>query len=151
MPNDAANALNFYFSPVHPDEYDWSVLYPENKELKKVQFLDVGCGYGGLLVTLSTMFPDNLMLGLEIRVKVSDYVNDRIKALRIQYPGQYQNAAVLRTNAMKYLPNFFYKGQKTDPIVEKLYESTEEGQKVTRNNGEKYLAVYRRIAPSEIK
>lgn len=35
--------------------------------------------------------------------------------------------------------------QKSDPIVEKLYESTEEGQKVTRNQGDKYLAVFRRI------
>lgn len=59
------------------------------------------------------MFPDNYMLGLEIRVKVSDYVNDRIKALRVQHPEQYQNVAVLRTNAMKYLPNFFHKGQVT--------------------------------------
>ena len=33
-----------------------------------------------------------------------------------------------------------------DIIVTKLYESTEEGQKVTRNNGDKFLAVYRRIA-----
>lgn len=57
------------------------------------------------------MFPDNFILGLEIRVKVSDYVNDRIQALRTQFKDQYQNIAVLRTNAMKYLPNFFYKGQ----------------------------------------
>lgn len=35
--------------------------------------------------------------------------------------------------------------QKNDPIVDKLYESTEEGQKVTRNNGEKFLAVFRRM------
>lgn len=62
-------------------------------------------------VALSPMFPDSFMLGLEIRVKVSDYVNDRIQALRIQHPDQYQNIAVLRTNAMKYLPNFFQKGQ----------------------------------------
>lgn len=66
-----------------------------------------------ITVTLSPMFPDNYMLGLEIRVKVSDYVNDRIKALRVQHPEQYQNVAVLRTNAMKYLPNFFHKGQVT--------------------------------------
>lgn len=64
-----------------------------------------------ILVTLSPMFPKNLILGLEIRVKVSDYVNDRINALRVQNPDQYQNIAVLRTNAMKYLPNFFHKGQ----------------------------------------
>ena len=42
-----------------------------------IRFADVGCGYGGLLVQLSPMFPDKLMLGLEIRVKVSDYVRDR--------------------------------------------------------------------------
>ncbi|XP_053625226.1 tRNA (guanine-N(7)-)-methyltransferase isoform X2 [Plodia interpunctella] len=209
--------------PVHPDKYDWSAMYPILKtdefKTKQVEFLDVGCGYGGLLVTLSTMFPENLMLGLEIRVKVSDYVNDRINALRVQHPNQYQNIAVLRTNAMKYLPNFFHKGQLKkmfflypdphfkkakhkwriinkwllseyayvlseqgivytitdvkdlhewmvthfeehplferlsddellDPIVEKLYESTEEGQKVTRNKGDKFLAVYKRIPDS---
>jgi len=51
------------------------------------------------------------MLGLEIRVKVSDYVREKIKALRAQHPNQYSNIACLRTNAMKYLPNYFKKGQ----------------------------------------
>ena len=64
-----------------------------------------------ITVTLSPMFPDSLILGMEIRVKVSDYVMDRIAALRSQNPGQYQNIACLRTNAMKYLPNYFRKGQ----------------------------------------
>lgn len=32
-----------------------------------------------------------------------------------------------------------------DPVVDKLYQSSEEGQKVTRNNGDKYLAVFQRI------
>ena len=77
------------------------------------------------------MFPDTLMVGMEIRVKVSDYVTDRITALRSQHPGQYTNVACLRSNAMKYnsfayisaslgymppfryLPNFFEKGQLT--------------------------------------
>lgn len=36
---------------------------------------------------------------------------DRIDALRKLNPGQYQNIACLRSNAMKYLPNFFKKGQ----------------------------------------
>ncbi|XP_012064587.1 PREDICTED: tRNA (guanine-N(7)-)-methyltransferase [Atta cephalotes] len=213
--------------PIKPELMDWSILYPQyfqsNDEQtletqKCVEFADVGCGYGGLLVTLSPMFPDNLILGMEIRVKVSDYVMDRIAALRSQNPGQYQNIACLRTNAMKYLPNYFYKGQlkkmfflypdphfkkskhkwriinksllaeyayvlaegaivytvtdvedlhkwilqhfqehslfeevtkqdlAADPVVEKLYESTEEGKKVTRNEGDKFLAVFRRIA-----
>ncbi|XP_043258198.1 tRNA (guanine-N(7)-)-methyltransferase isoform X1 [Colletes latitarsis] len=215
--------------PVKPDFMNWSSLYPlyfSNTEVKSeendsqqkcVEFADIGCGYGGLLVTLSPMFPNNLILGMEIRVKVSDYVTDRILALRSQYPGQYQNIACLRTNAMKYLPNYFRKGQlkkmfflypdphfkkskhkwriinrtllaeyayvlaegaiiytvtdvkdlhewivqhfhehplfddipkeelDVDPIVEKLYESTEEGQKVTRNKGDKFLAVFKRI------
>ena len=75
------------------------------------------------------MFPDTLMVGMEIRVKVSDYVTDRITALRSQHPGRYTNVACLRSNAMKYnssfsaslgkmsllryLPNFFEKGQLT--------------------------------------
>lgn len=57
------------------------------------------------------MFPENLIIGMEIRVKVSDYVTDRIAALRVQNPGQYNNIACIRTNAMKYLPNYFRKGQ----------------------------------------
>lgn len=38
----------------------------------------------------------------------------------------------------------------TDPIVEKLYESTEEGQKVSRNKGNKFLAIFKRIADTYI-
>jgi len=33
-----------------------------------------------------------------------------------------------------------------DPLVEKLYDSTEEGHKVTRNKGRKFLAVFRRVS-----
>ncbi|KAK9966095.1 hypothetical protein ABG768_003224 [Culter alburnus] len=108
--------------PVCPEEMDWSPLYPqyfthldENGSPKKrdaqVEFADIGCGYGGLLVQLSDLFPNQLILGLEIRVKVSDYVQDRIRSLRAAEPGRYQNIACLRSNAMKYLPNFFTKGQ----------------------------------------
>lgn len=35
--------------------------------------------------------------------------------------------------------------QESDPVVEKLYETSEEGQKVTRNKGDKFVAVFRRI------
>ncbi|XP_038642504.1 tRNA (guanine-N(7)-)-methyltransferase isoform X2 [Scyliorhinus canicula] len=116
--------------PVTPEEMDWSQYYPEyfkprsndhhddekdlidEKKLKfQVEFADIGCGYGGLLVELSALFPNSLILGLEIRVKVSDYVIDRIKSLRASNPGKYQNIACIRSNAMKYLPNFFTKGQ----------------------------------------
>ncbi|XP_069509457.1 tRNA (guanine-N(7)-)-methyltransferase [Ambystoma mexicanum] len=117
--------------PVKPEKMDWSEHYPEflkprptdlhhddamdrgeQKRLEvQVEFADIGCGYGGLLVELSSLFPNTLMLGLEIRVKVSDYVRDRIQSLRASHPGQYQNIACIRSNAMKYLPNFFKKGQ----------------------------------------
>ncbi|NP_001290898.1 tRNA (guanine-N(7)-)-methyltransferase [Esox lucius] len=104
--------------PVCPEDMDWSQLYPEfyvDQTLAKgpvqVEFADIGCGYGGLLVELSPLFPNQLILGLEIRVKVSDYVQDCIRSLRAAETGGYQNIACLRSNAMKYLPNFFSKGQ----------------------------------------
>ncbi|XP_012587728.1 PREDICTED: tRNA (guanine-N(7)-)-methyltransferase [Condylura cristata] len=119
-------------SPVKPEEMDWSELYPEfftppaqaqshddpkdesgKGARAQVEFADIGCGYGGLLVKLSPLFPDTLILGLEIRVKVSDYVQDRIRALRAAPGGGFQNIACLRSNAMKHLPNFFHKGQLT--------------------------------------
>ena len=74
-------------------------------------FSIVGCGYGGFLISLGETFPDKISIGMEIRVKVSDYVQDRIEVLRILNPGKYDNIACIRTNSMKYLTNFFYKGQ----------------------------------------
>ncbi|XP_043939401.1 tRNA (guanine-N(7)-)-methyltransferase isoform X1 [Protopterus annectens] len=117
--------------PVKPEDMDWSKYYPEffkprmvderHDDVKdlcaeddhgvQVEFADIGCGYGGLLAELSPLFPNTLMVGLEIRVKVSDYVRDRIQSLREVHPGKYQNINCIRSNAMKYLPNFFKKGQ----------------------------------------
>ena len=102
--------------PVSPIDMDWSCYFPQDNlslvaQPKLVEFVDVGCGYGGLLVALSPLFPNTRILGLEIRVKVFDYVQDRIKALRSQNPGSFNNIAILRTNAMKYLPNYFAKNQ----------------------------------------
>ncbi|XP_075156883.1 tRNA (guanine-N(7)-)-methyltransferase [Haematobia irritans] len=100
--------------PAHPSHVDWSLLYPDfptYNPKKFVEFADIGCGYGGFLVTLGEMFPDRISIGMEIRVKVSDYVMDRIQALRSLNPGKYNNIACIRTNAMKYLPNYFVKHQ----------------------------------------
>ena len=36
----------------------------------QVRFADVGCGFGGLLVRLSPLYPDKLVVGMEIRDKV---------------------------------------------------------------------------------
>jgi 16S rRNA G1207 methylase RsmC len=49
---------------------DWSKHYPlyyptkDAKSDKKVEFADIGCGYGGLLIALAPLFPETLMIGM---------------------------------------------------------------------------------------
>lgn len=141
--------------------------------------------------------------------------------MRASNPGQYENISVVRTNSMKYIPNYFEKGQlskmfflfpdphfkeknhrrrvisiqlldeyayalevggiiytitdveelgdwmrtclenhplfeaipeeelEADPVVELLTSATEEGQKVARNGGQTFKAIFRRIAFNE--
>jgi tRNA (guanine-N7-)-methyltransferase len=99
--------------PPTPDELDLTKYYGEFGKGKNIEFADIGCGYGGLLMRLSPMFPDTLMLGMEIRLKVSSYVRDKIIALRARNPGEYNNIWCQRSNAMKYLRNFFRPHQLT--------------------------------------
>lgn len=54
---------------------DWSTHYPAfkakdgaddeqpTKMTKQVEIADIGCGFGGLIVALSPLFPTTLMLG----------------------------------------------------------------------------------------
>jgi len=99
--------------PAHfpPPSSPSNVVLPGGK--KAVEVADIGCGFGGLIVSLAPKLPETLMLGLEIRQQVTEYVDERINAMRIQHEkeGGYQNISVLRANAMKFLPNFFEKGQ----------------------------------------
>lgn len=212
--------------PLSPSHIDYSKHYPHyfplpppyDGEIKKIEFADIGCGFGGLLISLATLYPDSLMIGMELRDKVTEYVKERILALRTTNPGQYQNVSVVRTNSMKYIPNYFGKGQllkmfflfpdphfkeknhrrrvispflldeyayvmrvggilytitdveelgvwmndclekhplfealsmeelEADPVVKLLSTATEEGQKVARNGGQTFRAIYRRIA-----
>ncbi|KAK1410854.1 hypothetical protein QVD17_37395 [Tagetes erecta] len=210
--------------PISPQHVEYSLHYPHFfptpdscSSTKKIEFADVGCGFGGLLISLATLFPDTLMIGMELRDKVTEYVKERILALRVSNPGQYQNVSVVRTNSMKYIPNYFEKSQlskmfflfpdphfkeknhrrrvispflldeyayvikpggiiytitdveelgewmktclenhpmfeslteeqlEADPVVKLLSCATEEGQKVSRNEGQTFKAVYRRI------
>ncbi|KAL9066095.1 MAG: hypothetical protein Q9157_007257 [Trypethelium eluteriae] len=107
---------------------------------REVEIADIGCGYGGLLFALAPKMPETLILGLEIRISVAKFVQEKIKALRQQgnsprppsspsketaetpvadtsspssssIPGGYQNIACLRANTMKFLPNFFHRHQ----------------------------------------
>ncbi|MED6196070.1 hypothetical protein PIB30_043844 [Stylosanthes scabra] len=106
--------------PISPSQFDYSLHYPQifpsSDQVdgsRKVQFADIGCGFGGLLISLSTLFPETLMIGMELRDKVTEYVKERILSLRVTNPGQYQNVSVVRTNSMKYIPNYFEKTQLT--------------------------------------
>jgi tRNA (guanine-N7-)-methyltransferase len=106
--------------PLRHDLMDWTTEhYPawkESSEACRPTVLDIGCGFGGLTVALSKALPDETILGMEIRAKVTEFVRLRILALRKDVPGSYQNASVMRTNSMKFLPNYFPKGS-----LEKLF------------------------------
>lgn len=105
---------NFEY-PFSPNETNWSKCYIYGKDITqepRIRYLDVGCGFGGLLISLSHELPQGqLALGMEIRTKVADYVQKRIVALRSQNPSSYENIWCLRTNAMRYIPNYIQKGQ----------------------------------------
>ena len=210
--------------PADATKYDWAYHYPTiAPENRIVRILDIGMGFGGLTVALAEIFPDKLCLGMEIRAKVCEYVRLRIEGLRVENEGSYGNASCLRTNCMRYLPNFFAKGQIekiffcfpdphfkpknhrrrivndnllteyayfmapggllytitdvkelhlwhvekctahpsfervsddiliNDPAVAAMIVKTEEGQKVARNNGSKFYAVFRKRDESKCK
>ncbi|KAK0365604.1 tRNA (guanine-N(7)-)-methyltransferase (tRNA(m7G46)-methyltransferase) [Friedmanniomyces endolithicus] len=233
-------------SPASPAAMDWSLHYPAfattnppsipkndpktatpnhdaqnpiQQISKQVQVADIGCGFGGLLFALAPKMPSTLILGLEIRTSVTEFVQEKAKALRIQHAssGLYQNVSCIRANTMKFLPNFFAKGQLSkiflcfpdphfkarkhkarivsatlnseyafvlaaggrvytitdvedlhlwiaehfeghasfervgeeelegDECVETMRRETEEGKKVERNGGRKFVAVFRRL------
>lgn len=240
-----SNPLNdsHFAVPSGPEDLKWSRLFPptpkiplvapeappstsaeteyntctENPDRSLVRFVDVGCGFGGLLIRLAPLYPNTRILGFELRDKVTEYVKERILALQHEQPQTFSNIACARTNAMKFLPNYFHKGQlqklfflfpdphfkatnhrrriiqtpllaeyayvlgvggllytisdvqelsewmqskldghplfekvsdaelANDPAAALLEEGTEEGQKVARNSGSVWRAVYRRI------
>jgi tRNA G46 methylase TrmB len=50
----------------------WKLHYPAIADSARiVKFVDVGMGFGGLTVALAELFPEKLVLGMEIRAKVS--------------------------------------------------------------------------------
>ncbi|KAK1383209.1 tRNA (guanine-N(7)-)-methyltransferase [Heracleum sosnowskyi] len=172
--------------PVSPSQVDYSVHYPQlhlssdSISSKKVEFADIGCGFGGLLISLATLFPETLMIGMELRDKVTEYVKERIVALRKANPEKNHRRRVisprlldeyayaLRVGGIIYTitdveelgewMNSCLKGHPlfealtqeeldADPVVNLLSSATEEGQKVSRNGGQTFQAIYRRIIP----
>ncbi|KAJ7883046.1 putative methyltransferase-domain-containing protein [Mycena olivaceomarginata] len=180
--------------PDSPDAIDWAVHFPASPG--PPEFADVGCGFGGLLTALAPLFPETRILGLEIRVQVSQYVQDRIAALRhslsalfFLFPDPHfkqrkhkariisptllaEYAYALRPGGIVYtitdvqdlhewmkshldaFPLFEsiseeqLRAEGKGPVVDAVYTSTEEGKKVERNKGEKWLACFRRIEVS---
>ena len=73
-------------------------------------------------MALAQLYPTQLTLAIEIRACVCEFVDRKIEALRSQHEdGQYQNVALLRTNAMKYLPHYFKKGQVSDNEIPDIF------------------------------
>lgn len=113
--NPLADQAIYY--PLSPAHMDWQALYPRHDmSQRNVEFADVGCGYGGLTLALGETFPDKLTVGMELRSKVAEYVEDRIETIRAKndtgnVTDAGHNIALARVNAMKHLPNYFKKGQ----------------------------------------
>lgn len=101
--------------PTNPAAMNWSLFFPKwnIENPSSVEIVDIGCGFGGLLIALAPKFPSMMIVGMEIRVQVTEFVNERIKVLRLlnETGHSYNNVSVIRANTMKFLTNFFRKSQ----------------------------------------
>lgn len=119
------NANDVWF-PASPCEVPLEQYFPKLPG-KKIQFVDVGCGFGSLCLSLAHTFPQKLVFGIEIRPKLVEYVQRRIVAKRHETatgetaatsaggathsPPSYENVWAIHNNAMRFMPNFFEKEQ----------------------------------------
>ncbi|KAG5492939.1 hypothetical protein JKF63_01519 [Porcisia hertigi] len=80
-----------------------------------VEFVDVGCAFGGMLFSLAEVFPSTCMIGLEIRSKVVSFAQQKALALRqenaVSSTRHYRNIWFEQMNVMKFGSNCFEKGQ----------------------------------------
>lgn len=98
--------------------YKFPITYPKTLEESKSSdhakvptIVDIGCGYGGLMFELSKEFPDKLILGMEIRDLVANFVAEKVNTLRINSGYKdCMNIGVVKTNTMKTIHNYFRKG-----------------------------------------
>ncbi|KAK7198397.1 tRNA (guanine-N(7)-)-methyltransferase [Novymonas esmeraldas] len=89
-------------------------FYP-GVETPAVEFVDVGCAFGGMLFSLAEVFPTTCMMGLEIRPKVVSFAQEKALALRQENAASstqhYRNIWFEQMNVMKFGSNCFGKGQ----------------------------------------
>ncbi|KAM0686536.1 tRNA (guanine-N(7)-)-methyltransferase [Conglomerata obtusa] len=111
--------------PSDPWSFDWSDYFTNNKA---PTILDLGCGYGKFTFFIAEKFKECNVVGMEIRKKVVNYVNDKIKAEKSMLKNQivenehknndnenvqtankynFDNIAAIHTNGMVFLQNFF--------------------------------------------
>lgn len=99
------------------DEIEDQALYPDGKPGgRRVEFADVGCAFGGMLLEIAPHFPDTRMLGMEIRSKVVDFPQGKTKALRSgelahESKHHFNNVWFTQLNVMKYGDMLFERGQ----------------------------------------
>ena len=139
--SNVLNANDFWF-PTTPEDVPLKEYFQGRHSLdhaQEIEFVDIGCGYGSLLLELADIFPDTLMLGIEIRPKLVAYVQRRVLALRREahntvnaaegggtvatlpvspsrtasssHTPDYENVWAVHNNAQRFMPNFFRKGQ----------------------------------------
>ncbi len=82
---------------------DLTHVYASDNSAQVPTILDIGCGFGSFLLKLAELYPSEMCLGVEIRDKVSEFVGRRIRSQRVA------NAAIIRTNSMKYFAHYMKK------------------------------------------
>jgi tRNA (guanine-N7-)-methyltransferase len=132
--SNVLNANDFWF-PTNPDAVPIAEYYPglvAAGASAQIEMVDIGCGYGSLLLELAQLYPAAPMLGIEIRPKIVEYVQKKVVALRYEARAgasagstsatgaaapsaaagvNYENVWAVHNNAMRFLPNFFRKEQ----------------------------------------
>lgn len=82
--------------PANPAEINWSLHYTNGVQ---PTYIDIGCGYGKFLLDTAKISPEENVLGLEIRDKVVEFVEQITKNV--------DNCSVIKSNALLFLPNYF--------------------------------------------
>mmetsp|Transcript_6955 Transcript_6955/g.11461 ORF Transcript_6955/g.11461 Transcript_6955/m.11461 type:complete len:136 (-) Transcript_6955:621-1028(-) len=81
--------------PLQPGDIDWKTHF-DRKVPCRPNICDVGCGFGGLILALSSILPEDLVVGLEIRPQAVAIVEERLRKARED--GKASNVCVLRCN-----------------------------------------------------
>lgn len=123
--------------PSRPETMDWGPHYPSYvvspagqtpAQLDRmVEFADIGCGYGGLLIALAPLFPASLMIGMEIRQQVADYVWYKARALRLAAARAGNGQETQTDTAMQLLDHAEEAEEEDGGKVEKVEKEVKKG------------------------